>query len=57
MRQVYAGQKQYGTVKSLREATVAGWNDILQETLVKLSFSMQSRCVNVLQCHGRKIKC
>jgi len=55
VRKVYANQRQFQDLESLKECVLEAWNEIAPETLDKLVYSMQKRCIDVVLSKGKKI--
>ena len=56
VRDVYKNAKQYETKKELKDAIIACWNKIEDSTIHNLYDSMHKRCIQVIECDGRKTK-
>lgn len=56
VRIVYAGYKQYETVRDLKEAIIKGWARLSEEYLEKLVLGMPRRCIAVIMADGGATK-
>ena len=54
-QEVYAGGKQYTSVRDLKIAIQAAWSNLDPEVLEKLALSMRKRCVKILKQQGAYI--
>ena len=54
-QQLYANGKQYGSKVELKEAIVSVLSSIEASMIKKLTSSMDSRLINILQCNGENI--
>ena len=55
-RSVYKNKRQFEDRETLESCIKQYWNEILSETLRKLTDSIQNKCVEVLQLKGNKCK-
>ena len=57
VRDVYAEMRQFDELGDLEDAILYAWENINDQLLRKLAFSMKARCADVIEKRGGAIAC